>query len=378
MFHLWFPNIFEYKGGIQVYSAFLLQALQELFPNENLDLFLKHDTKCNSDIYVAKNTNLHFYGNLPLKFRTLGFASQIIIHAIRKKPNLIISSHLNFTIASYWLKRISNIPYWTVAHGIEAWDIQNPTLTKALQNAEQILAVSNYTKNRLIKEQNILPYKISILPNTFDPHQFKIASKPDYLLKRYNLQFEHPIILTVSRLDISERFKGYDNVLKALPQIIKTIPNIHYILVGKGPDQHRILNFVKQNNLENNVTLTGFVSDEELPDHYNLCDLFILPSKTEGFGIVYLEALASGKPCIGGNQDGAIDALVNGELGVLINPDDINAIAKNAISILQKKHPNQTLFEPETLRQKVIEKFGFDQYKITLANILKANSKFSN
>lgn len=374
MIHLWFPNIFEYKGGIQVYSTFLLQALQELFPNEKLELFLKHDTKSSPEIYLLNNINLHFSGQFPLKFRTLTFASQILSNAILQKPNLIISSHLNFSTAGYFLQKFANIPYWTVAHGIEAWNIQNPTLIKALKNADRILAVSNYTKNRLIQELNIIPEKIDILPNTFDPSRFKISSKPDYLLKRYNLSTEQPIILTVARLDISERFKGYDNVLKALPEIIKTMPNIHYILVGKGPDQDRILTFIKQNNLENNVTLTGFVSDQELPAHYNLCDLFILPSKTEGFGIVYLEALASGKPCIAGNQDGATDALINGELGILINPDDLEAIAKNTISILQKTYVNSTLYQPEILRQKIIDKFGFDNFKNNLYSILEKSN----
>lgn len=370
MLHLWFPNMFEYKGGIQVYSAFLLKALQELFTEEKIDLFLKHDQKSSSDILISKNTNLHFSGKFPLNLRTLTFASQIISYGILQRPNLIISSHLNFSTAGYLLQRFAKLNYWTVAHGIEAWNIKNPSLIKALQNADRILAVSNYTKNRLIQEQNISSEKISILPNTFDPSRFKITYKPKYLLKRYNLTAEKSIILTVARLDIKERFKGYDQVLQALPNIIKYVPNVHYILVGKGPDKDRIVNFIEKNNLQNYVTLTGFVSDEELSDHYNLCDLFILPSKTEGFGIVYLEALASGKPCIAGNQDGATDALVNGELGILINPDDIEAIAENVVSILQKKHPNSNLYQPEILREKVIKKFGFSQFKITLKSIL--------
>jgi glycosyltransferase involved in cell wall biosynthesis len=370
MLHLWFPNIFEYKGGIQVYSAFLLKALQELFTEEKIDLFLKHDQKSSPDILIYKNTRLHFSGQFPLKLRTLTFAYQIMSYGILQRPNLIISSHLNFSTAGYFLQRFANINYWTVAHGIEAWNIKNHNLIKALQNADRILAVSNYTKNRLIQEQNISPQKISILPNTFDPTRFKITSKPKYLLERYNLSSEKSIVLTVARLDIKERFKGYDQVLQALPNIIKYIPNVHYLLVGKGPDKDRIINFIEENKLQNNVTLTGFVSDEELSDHYNLCDLFILPSKTEGFGIVYLEALASGKPCIAGNQDGATDALLNGELGVLIDPDNIEAIAENVVAILQKTHPNCNLYQPEILREKVIEKFGFSQFKNTLELIL--------
>ena len=114
----------------------------------------------------------------------------------------------------------------------------------------------------------------------------------------------------------------------------------------------------------------GFIPDEELCDYYNLCDVFAMPSKGEGFGIVYLEALACGKPTIGGNQDGAIDALCNGELGVLVDPDNIEQIAQAIVDILQGKHPLPILYQPDLLRQKVIEIYGFDKFKERLALIL--------
>jgi glycosyltransferase involved in cell wall biosynthesis len=96
-----------------------------------------------------------------------------------------------------------------------------------------------------------------------------------------------------------------------------------------------------------------------------------MPSKREGFGIVYLEALACGKPALGGNQDGAIDALCHGELGALVNPDDTNAIAQTLIEILQGTYPNRLIYQPEALRQKVIDTFGFDRFKQTLGGYLE-------
>lgn len=368
---LWFPDLFESKGGIQVYSAFLLKALQSIYPDGNYDVFLKHDTRQPIHLSFQPNANFHSSGAWPLALRTPVFAAKLIGSGLWQRPNLVITTHLNFTVAAYWLKRLVGIPYWTVAHGVEAWNIQRPALQTALRHADRILAVSGYTHDRLLKEQNLDPSKISILPNTFDPHRFGIGTKPAYLLERYGLKPEQPIILTVNRLCRSESYKGYDKILEALPQIRQAIPNVHYIIVGKGDDRPRLEQLIHQRQLQDCVTLAGFIPDPELCNYYNLCDVFAMPSRLEGFGIVYLEALACGKPTLGGNQDGAIDALCHGELGALVAPDDVDAIAKTIIQICTRTYPHSIMYQPEFLRQKVIDIYGFDHFKHTLFKYLE-------
>jgi glycosyltransferase involved in cell wall biosynthesis len=368
---LWVPNLFNSKGGIQVYSAFFLEAIQSIEPKINYEIFLKHDTHFPVDLSGSSNARFHFSGAWPLSLRTPAFAAQILGRGLWQRPKLVITTHLNFTVAAYWLKQLAGIPYWTVAHGIEAWDIQRPALQTALHHADRILSVSVYTRDRLLKEQNLDPAKISRLPCTFESNRWLIAPKPAHLLARYGLKPKQPVILTVSRLAEAERYKGYDRILEALPQICQVIPDVHYVLVGKGNDQSRIEQLIADLQLQECVTLAGFVPDQELSDYYNLCDVFAMPSKREGFGIVYLEALACGKPALGGNQDGAIDALCHGELGALVNPDDPDAIAKTLIEILQGTYPNPLIYQPEALRQKVIDTFGFDRFKQTLAGYLE-------
>lgn len=370
-FHLWIPEIWGFKGGIQVYSAFLIDALQSLYPEIKYDIFLKHDTK--SDLKLFSSPNTHFYctGAWPRAIRTSIFASKLFGQGISQRPDLIISTHLNFTIVAYWLKLLFGIPYWTIAHGIEAWNVQDSALQKAVLGADHILSVSNYTRDRLLETQNIAPEKISILPCTFEANRFQISSKPVYLLERYHLNSAQPIILTVCRLSSSEQYKGYDQIIAALPEIRQAIPNVHYVLVGKGDDLSRIEQIVARLQLQDCVTLTGFVPDEELCDYYNLCDVFAMPSKGEGFGIVYLEALACGKPILGGNQDAAVDALCYGELGALVNPDDLEAIAQTLIELLQGKYSNSLLYQPQALRQKAIATFGFSSFKQTLGDYLE-------
>lgn len=368
-FHVWIPNMFEFKGGIQVYSTFFLKALQSSYPNATYDIFLKHDIEAKQE-YFLPNTRYHLTGRWASPLRTFVFAMKLIIYGLVKRPDLIITTHPNFALAAYVLKQMSKTPYWVVTHGVDAWNIQQPALQRALQGADRILSVSEYTRTRLLQEQNLDFQQIRLLPNTFDESQFQISSKPRYLLNKYQLTDKQPVILTVARLAEAERHKGYDQVIKALPAIRKIIPEIRYIIVGKGQDQGRIEKLIQQYDVQQHVILAGYIPDEELSNYYNLCDVFAMPSKCEGFGIVYLEALACGKPVIGGNQDGAVDALCHGKLGVLVDPDNIEEITQTIIQVIQRHHSNALLYQPQLLRQEVIKTFGFEQFKQTLAQYL--------
>jgi phosphatidyl-myo-inositol dimannoside synthase len=376
--HLWFPNLFDFKGGIQVYLQDVLQGLGEQFPELKIKVYDKLDQGKNEESMNGHNISFKYYGSTPNYLQTIHFAWSLLTGALVERPNLIISGHLNFAPVAYWIHRLTRIPYWILVYGVDAWDVKDPIKQKALKAAAKIVSISGYTSDRLLKEQNLDPNQISLLPVTFDANRFEIAPKPKFLLERYGLAPDQPIILTVARLARDDGYKGYDQVIRALPQIRQQIPNIHYLIVGKGDDRHRIEQLVQSLNLQDDVTLTGFIPDQELVAHYNLCDAFAMPSKGEGFGIVYLEALSCGKPTLGGNQDGAIDALCHGKLGALINPDDVNQIAEVLIQILQGTYPNPLIYNPEALRQKVIDTFGFAQFKQTLVELMKISPIGSN
>lgn len=372
-FHLIFPNIFNFKGGIQVYSIFLLQALQDLYPEANYDVFLKydkHNLKQQQNLQFLTSTRFHYFGQFAKLLQTILFATKIIILAIFQRPTIVISTHVNYATACYILKLLTGVPYWVVAHGLEVWDIENKITKLALQKADKIISVSNYTRQRLLEDTNIDSEKIVLLPNTFDAGQFKINPKPPYLLKRHNLTDEQPVILTVTRMGRMAKYKGYDQILHALIKVRLHVPNVHFILAGKGDDVPRIKALVTSLNLQDCVTIAGFVPDEELCAYYNLCDVFALPSKGEGFGIVYLEALACGKPVLAGNQDGSIDPLAEGKLGCLVDPDNVEEIADNLIQILQGDCSNPVIYQPEYLQQKTIEAYEFSQFRASLAELL--------
>jgi len=360
--HIWTPNIFNVKGGIQVFSDFLIKGIQKVVPQAKYTVFSKHDINHLKDFPYLEGTEFHGAGEFQGKLETLMFVKLLLTKAWQQKPQLIITTHVHFAVIGMILRRLLGIPYWVIAHGVEVWDIKSPLIIHALKNADQILAVSEYTRQRLINEQNIPLEQIKILYNTFNSSSFNIASKNLNLLHQYNIKSDAKILLTVARLFASEQYKGYDSMLHTLPKIRQKIPNIHYILVGKGTDLARLQKLVHDLELTEYVTFAGFIPDAELADYYNLCDLFVMPSKREGFGIVYLEAMACGKPALGGNQDGALDALGYGELGILVDPDDCNMITEQVVNFFNQTYPLPLIYQPEALREAVIQKFGFEQY----------------
>ncbi len=365
------PNIFGFKGGIQIYSAFLLQGLQSIDSQAHYQVLLKYDRSYPPNHSFLPQTNFHCFGGFYPWIQSSLMAVKMVQLALKNSSqnssHLFICTHINYSLVCYYLKYLFGIRYWVVAHGLEVWNLKSPKLKKALHNADKILTVSHYTRDRLLQEQNLNSEQVVVLPNTFEPHRFQIASKPQYLLKRYHLNPDQPIILSVTRLGKSARYKGYDQILQALVLIRQSFPNIHYILVGKGDDTPRINTLIQKLGLEDSVTLTGLIPDEELCDHYNLCDVFALPSQGEGFGIVYLEALACGKPVLAGNQDGAVDPLFHGELGCLVDPQDVRVIASSLLQILQETYSNQLLYNHQYLRQKTIDNFGIQRFQARLS-----------
>lgn len=375
--HCWVPNLFEFQGGIQRYLQDLLRAIASQ-PHRQTIVFNKRDMAPqrlldhtgNSDLENLPDLTFRYFGAVPEALKTPVFAASLAAAALGDRPDLVLCGHLHFAPVALALRRLAGIPYWIFVYGIDAWNVRNPLQQAALHHADRIISISGHTRDRLIAEQRLDLSKIALLPCMVDAERFHPAPKPDYLLQRYGLQPDQPVVLTVARLVGGTRHKGYDAVLKALLRIRQALPRVQYILVGKGGDRPRIEAKIAELGLQDCVTLAGFVPDGELCDHYNLCDVFAMPSQGEGFGIVYLEAIACGKPALGGNQDGAIDALAHGELGALVDPTDTEAIAHTLIQILQGSYPNPLLYQAEELRRQAIARYGRHTFTQTLNQLL--------
>jgi len=368
------PNIFGFTGGVQIYTRNLLEQLKVVLPEAQCMTLLKYDRP--SDVANASvpipGIRFYCFGQWPRQVQTVAMTLMLLWLAWRQPHMLFIATHAQYAKALWLAKRVFKIRYWVVAHGLEVWNVPPGLLRTALRQADQIAAVSQYTRQRLMQEQSIAGDRIAILVNTLNAARFQIAPKPAHLLQQHGLRPDQKVILTVCRLGgESPLYKGYEQIIRLLPQLKAHWLDIQYVLVGKGSDLKRIQQLVQSLGLSENVILTGFVADEALPAYYNLCDVFAMPSTGEGFGIVYLEALSSGKPVLGGNQDGAVDPLLNGALGCLVNPRDRDEIAATLRQILQGTYPNPAIYQPEYLREQVIAHFSLTQFQTQLRQLLQ-------
>lgn len=332
--------------------------------NHDLRLFGKADSSsCFDGLPLAGTKHYSRFA------QSRAFALRALSSAAYRRPDHIVSTHVNFGPAAYIARKAFGIPYTLVAHGIDVHPGLSVDTVDAMRAADGIVAVSEWTRLRVLDLGGIDPSIVTVLPNTFDEDRFRPGATPDELRSRYHLNPEERVILTVARLASQERYKGYDRVIRALPAISKHCGPVRFLLIGKGEDRERIEALSALLGIRSMVTLAGFVPDRELASHYRLADVFAMPSTGEGFGIVFLEALGCGTPVVAGNRDGSVDALDGGLLGSLVDPNDIGAIARGIQALLRKEGPSEW-FDPEWLHAATVARFGRSAFRAHLRTAL--------
>jgi len=216
-----------------------------------------------------------------------------------------------------------------IAHGIEVWRPFTFLERIALRNTHRILCVSDFTRREILKHIKIDASRLVVIPNALDP---ALEHKHDKAMQGNS----SPVILSVSRLSSADRYKGIDHLIAAMPTILQARPGTKLRIVGRGDDLPRLQNLVQENKIADAVEFVGFVSDEQLRNEFSQCTCFALPSQKEGFGLVYLEAMTHGKPCVAANAGGAPE-VINSDSGLIVPYGDISAIANACMQILAKK-----------------------------------------
>jgi phosphatidyl-myo-inositol dimannoside synthase len=268
----------------------------------------------------------------------------------------VFCGHLHLAPLAQFLASLLGVPLWLQLHGWEAWRVPRRIERRAAERARLITAVSRTTRTRFLAVYGVDPARVRVLPPTVE-RCFGRGARSDELAARYGLAGKR-VLLTVGRLDPNERRKGQDQVIRALPKIIAAFPDVVYLIVGGGADRARLEALARELRVADNVVFAGTVSADELPQLYRLADLFVMPSTQEGFGIVFLEAAASGLRVIAGNADGSADALADGAIGTLIDPTDTAALVRAVTAALSGsglQPPDVARFRFENFSQHVRE-----------------------
>lgn len=246
--------------------------------------------------------------------------------ATDRRFDLIVCAHLNLLPMAWLAKSLIGAPLLVELYGIEAWRATHGWLVRQLVGkVDAYTAISTITTERFAAWSGVAAEKIHLMPNAIHLEWYGPGSKSPTLLARHGLE-GRKVIMTLGRMSATERYKGFDEILEALPGLMTAIPEIAYLAVGDGDDRERLEKKAETLGVRDRVVFTGFVPEELKPDYYRLADLYVMPSYGEGFGFVFLEALACGVPCIGSREDGGREALRDGLLGELVSPSDQDSL----------------------------------------------------
>jgi phosphatidylinositol alpha-1,6-mannosyltransferase len=252
-----------------------------------------------------------------------------LLEARRFTPHAVLSLHIVASPAAAVIRRALGAPTVQFFHAKEIADKRRLSVFAAAR-ADAVIAVSAYTA-RLIAEAGASPACLRVIPPGVDlPNALESSGAG------------RPTILTIARMD--DRYKGHDVMISALARVRAQVPEVEWIVIGDGSLRAELEARVRAHGLLDSVSFLGAVGDEERDRWLRRCDLLAMPSRLpgagsagEGFGIVYLEAAAHGKPVVAGNVAGALDAVADGESGLLVDPADAVAVADAILILLRDR-----------------------------------------
>jgi phosphatidyl-myo-inositol dimannoside synthase len=350
------PELFHNEGGIARIMRCYLKALCEgATAHDRIDSLVLNDHTA-TDPRLSRYTTSALGQSCACDRSKFAFIRHLF--DLGSSADLAICGHLHQLSLLRLLKSFhSDLRYVLVAHGIEVWRPYSFFETKALRDAHRILCISEYTRLQMLRFcPQLDPNRLVVLPNTLDPFLDPVE------VVGLRPAGSDPTILCVSRLTQTDIYKGVDTLIEALPHVLRERPGATLRIVGGGDDTERLRALADTHGVAGAVHFTGIIDDEVLRREYTTCDLFALPSRKEGFGLVYLEAMRHGKSCLAARAGGAPE-VVNDRIGALADYGNIPDIVSALLDLI--RHPR----DPAALSDQV-EAFSFDRFKARLASVL--------
>jgi phosphatidylinositol alpha-1,6-mannosyltransferase len=359
-----FPELLGF-GGIQEASRQIVHALQNILARRNFSgAYLGLNDPRGQQTLPHDAGSALFQGFQRSKGR---FVLRALLLA-RKKPRIVIAAHPNLAVPALWMKKFAPATK-TIAlcHGVEVWEILPARRRAALLAADIVVAPSSYTAGKLNRVQGVAAEKIRMLPWPINTEMLRMSEDPSGL----SLPAGFPagrVILTVGRWAASERYKGADDLIRAMPQLLPSFPGLHLVAVGSGDDVPRLRAIAAELRVAESVHFFKGISRDQLAACYAHSEIFALPSTGEGFGIVFIEAMAFGQPVLGAAAGGVTDIVEDGVNGILIPPNEPSALPRSLDRLLSDSSLRSALGHrgAETVR----EKYRFPALENNLERIL--------
>jgi glycosyltransferase involved in cell wall biosynthesis len=217
------------------------------------------------------------------------------------------------------INQLIRAPLVLMVYGIDVWQPPYKFIRHWLKCVDAIWSISAVTTERMNAWARLPHSRFTQLPNAIHLDRYGIAPRRADLVARHGLS-NATVLMTLSRLSVKERYKGHDEVIELMPALLEDVPNLKYLIAGDGDDRVRLEAKATALGLIDRVVFAGMINEADKADYLRLADAFVMPGTGEGFGFVFLEALACGVPVVGSQLDGSRDALLGGELGELADP----------------------------------------------------------
>jgi glycosyltransferase involved in cell wall biosynthesis len=273
-----------------------------------------------------------------------------------RRFDLIVCAHINLLPFAYAAHRLTGAPIVMLMYGIDVWQPPKNALSRLfLKKLLAYVSISRITQERFLEWAPKLRAKPHILPNAIHLENYAPGPKNEALAARYGVTGKR-VLMTLGRLVAEERYKGFDEVIETLPDLLNDSPDLVYLIAGKGSDMERLKEKARSVGVGDHVVFTGYVAEEEKAALYRLADVYVMASRGEGFGFVILEALATGIPTIASAVDGGREALRDGMLGQLVdpaNPEELKTAIRHAIKMDKEVPPGLAYFAYPNFKERL-------------------------
>lgn len=266
------------------------------------------------------------------------FVSTVLKEASRRpRFDWIVCAHINLLSVAHAAAALSGARVFLLVYGIEVWDSRNRLTRLLMDRTNAVASISEFTLNKMRSWSPLPGGATFLLPNAIDLSGYTPGEPSPTVQQRWNLAGRR-VLLTVGRMDAREQAKGFDEILDVLPRLLREANDLVYVVVGDGSDRARLEKKARDLGINESVVFTGYVDEAEKLDYYRTADVFVMPSRLEGFGYVFLEALAAGIPVIASKVDGSREAVRDGALGILVDPSKPEDLVSAIKSALENPH----------------------------------------